>query len=152
MPSSFDTSKCGVPIRSLILILEHVTKPSGDLLVPVPTVGQVLHSASPRRTKGTLFLASIVPSCTEGAAPRESPLATISPEVNWSNYAEFIHDRSSAVGSLGRRAMGSCQRRRMAINRSPKQSTAPATAAAELGRCSILPSTTIAAPISAATA
>lgn len=52
----------------------------------------------------------------------------------------------------GGRAMGSCQCRRMATNRSPKQSTAPAIAAAAAGTCSILPSTTTAAPINAATA
>lgn len=52
----------------------------------------------------------------------------------------------------GGRAMGSCHPRRMAINRSPKQRTAPAIATPEAGRCSVLPSTTTAAPISAATA
>ena len=48
--------------------------------------------------------------------------------------------------------IGSCQPRRMAINRSPKQRTVPAAAAAADGRCSIRPITTTAAPIRAATA
>ena len=52
----------------------------------------------------------------------------------------------------GGRAMGSCQPRRMAINRSPKQRTAPVVAAAEVRKFSIFPSTITAAPISAATA
>jgi hypothetical protein len=50
------------------------------------------------------------------------------------------------------RAMGSCQPRRMAINRSPKQRTAPIVAAADVGRFSIFPRTMRAAPINAATA
>ncbi len=41
----------------------------------------------------------------------------------------------------GGRAAGSCQPRRIATNRSPKQRTAPAIAAAEAGTCSILPTT-----------
>src|SRR3954451_6376462 len=58
----------------------------------------------------------------------------------------------SADDSSDGRAIGSCQPCRMAINRSPKQRTAPAAAAPEDERCSMLPITTTAAPISAATA
>jgi hypothetical protein len=58
----------------------------------------------------------------------------------------------SGSAGVSARAIGSCQPRRMAMNRSPKQSTAPAIAAAEDGRCSIRPMTTTAAPPRAATA
>jgi hypothetical protein len=60
--------------------------------------------------------------------------------------------RATHPDFCGGRAMGSCQPRRMAINRSAKQRTAPLVAATEVGRCSILPSTIRAAPIRAATA
>ena len=50
------------------------------------------------------------------------------------------------------RAIGSCQPRRIAIKRSPKQRIAPVAAAAPDGTCSICPTTTAAAPIRAATA
>src|SRR5262249_41096819 len=61
-----------------------------------------------------------------------------------------VNSDHSLMRCLGERAIGSCQPRRMAMNRNPKQRPAPAKAAPDDGRCSIVPVTTMAAPSRAA--
>ena len=69
-----------------------------------------------------------------------------------SNHVRLLHQHSFHVSSEPACATGSCQRRRIANRRRPKQISAPSTAANVGAMSNWWPTTTTTAPASAATA